>query len=503
LVQRKAWDDVAAYLDTHWTDLTHSNREVLATTLNAMPTSVLASHARLAAAREYANFLPARGPARPTRYQHAPGKQTNLLDTLAQLTSQSAGARMIGRFDDGVAAAEEALRVLRQSPAAATRAISPVLPDLRLQWAISLQLGGRIPEAIRAYERAYDESIRHENTRIAVEAAGSLAFDFAYLGMPKQAREWLARVPEYDHDGSDTVHEMAGLAAALLAAFELDPAGAKETLAAVPAVSSETWAMRFFVESFSDSLAGRSDGFTAKLLALRTSRPAALGTSGLNGVVLALASAEAALYTTDSARADAAFTDLAALSELLPAGVLELLRAWRAIREDDLAAALALASRPLSAGTASPVVAAELRAVLTVVHLRSAQDAEAAAQFLACLEIVREERLFGALHRLTPEERERVQRLTGENIPDEARVALAAVSPRARQPRRPSVRLTPRERVVLRHLVEGRSRAEIARAESLSLNTIKTQTTAIYRKLNVTDRHGAVQAVLATPDLLL
>ncbi|SIR96219.1 DNA-binding response regulator, NarL/FixJ family, contains REC and HTH domains [Microbacterium sp. RURRCA19A] len=502
LIQREEWDDLANYIEEHWVELTHSHRESLVSALNAMPAALWKSNARFAAAHEYANFIPARGAARPTRYQHAPGAEEGLLDTLARLTSQSAGARMVGRFDDAVAAAEEALRVLRQSPAAATQAIRPVLPDLRLQWAISLQLGGRLSEAVRAYERAYDEAIRHDNTRIAVEAAGTIAFDFAILGMPTQAREWLARVPVYVHDGSDTVHEMAALAAALLATHELDLDEAGRILADTPAVSSETWAMRFFAESSVESIRGSNETFATTLFALRAAHPAALSASGLNDILLRIAAAEAALQTNEPARADIVFADLAARASTLPPGVLEPLRAWRAIADDDLSAAFVIASGPLSEGTASPGVAAELRAVLAVVHLRHDQRDDAVAQYVACRKIVSDERLFDVLHRVAPDDLDRLEQLSGQPIPPAARAALASSPPRVRRPRRTAARLTPREIIVLRHLVQGRSRAEIAHAENLSQNTIKTQTTSIYRKLNVTNRDGVVRAVMASPGLL-
>lgn len=502
LIDRGAWDDLAEYVDAHWVELTHSHREALVSALNAMPASLRESNARFAAAHEYANFIPARGPARPTRYQHAPGKEAGLLDTLATLTSQSAGARMVGRFDDAVAAAEEALRLLRESPAAATRAIRPVIPDLRLQWAISLQLGARLPEAIRAYERAYDEALRHDNTRIAVEAAGSLAFDFVFLGMPTQAREWLARVPDYAHDGSDTVHEMPALAAALLAAHELDLPRANGILASSPTVSSETWAMRFYTESFVSTLAGNTESLPAKLLALRAAHPAALAAAGLNHALLTIASAEAALTASDPTRTGTAFTDLDAVHAGASTGTRDVLRAWRAVSTAALPVALAGASGPLAEGTATPGVAAELRAVMAVIHLRNDHLDDAASHFQVCLEIATAERLFDVLHRFSPEELARLEDLSGQRLPDEIRDALATVPPRAPRSPRPVVRLTPRERAVLRHLLDGRSRAEIAQAEGLSPNTIKTQTASLYRKLNVAHRDGAVRAVLAAPELL-
>lgn len=54
--------------------------------------------------------------------------------------------------------------------------------------------------------------------------------------------------------------------------------------------------------------------------------------------------------------------------------------------------------------------------------------------------------------------------------------------------------LSERERAVLRYLPSALSLPEIARELYVSPNTVKTQCSAIYRKLGVTNRHAAVQA---------
>jgi LuxR family maltose regulon positive regulatory protein len=55
------------------------------------------------------------------------------------------------------------------------------------------------------------------------------------------------------------------------------------------------------------------------------------------------------------------------------------------------------------------------------------------------------------------------------------------------------VSLTSRERAVLRRLAAGHTMPEIARAEFVSVNTIKTQVRAIYRKLEVAGRDAAIR----------
>lgn len=502
MVRRSAWEELAKYLEDYWVDVTQNHPDLLVTAFNAMPRSVINRHARLAAAREYANFIPARGPARPVRFQHAVAAQAGLLDRLAHFTSRSAGARMAGGFADAVDAAGEARKLLAEAPAAEVERIRPVLPDLLLQWAISLELGGLLPGATRAYERAYDEALRFDNVRIAVEAAGSVAYNFALLGMPTQARQWLARVPEYRHDGTDTVDEMGAMASALLYARELDLAAAHGVLRATPAVSAETWAMRFGVESFLAALEGRSGGFAARKLAICEAQLPAVTRGGINGIILAMCTAESAADSTDPLRISDAAAALSDVAPSMPQGILAGLRAWLMLRDGDLPAASAIASEALSRGIATPGVAAELHAVLAIVNLRHGQDSAAVPHFRAALEAIVPDRLYDVLHRFAPDERERLERLAGAPIPREARIRLENVSPRAPHSPLVSAALTPRERVVLRHLVDGRSRAEIAEAEGLSPNTIKAQIRSIYRKLGVTDRDAAVRAAAAAPSSL-
>lgn len=54
--------------------------------------------------------------------------------------------------------------------------------------------------------------------------------------------------------------------------------------------------------------------------------------------------------------------------------------------------------------------------------------------------------------------------------------------------------LSVQERRVLRLLAAGRSNPEIAQELVVSVNTVKTQTQSIYRKLNVNSRKEAREA---------
>ena len=53
--------------------------------------------------------------------------------------------------------------------------------------------------------------------------------------------------------------------------------------------------------------------------------------------------------------------------------------------------------------------------------------------------------------------------------------------------------LTRRERTILRYLATDMSHAEIAEAEFITVNTVKTHVTHVYRKLGVANRRAAVR----------
>jgi ATP/maltotriose-dependent transcriptional regulator MalT len=91
-------------------------------------------------------------------------------------------------------------------------------------------------------------------------------------------------------------------------------------------------------------------------------------------------------------------------------------------------------------------------------------------------------RAHGAAHRLVPVP-------TGRSA-QHVQAAWPAARAGSRSPADP---LTPREEVVLRLLTTRLSLREISQELYVSLNTVKSHTRAIYRKLNVSTRNEAVE----------
>jgi DNA-binding NarL/FixJ family response regulator len=76
--------------------------------------------------------------------------------------------------------------------------------------------------------------------------------------------------------------------------------------------------------------------------------------------------------------------------------------------------------------------------------------------------------------------------------------STGAVSEGARSPPAgsPMARLTPREREVIRLMAQGRGNKEIGALLGISVGTAKTHVRHIFRKLQVSDRTGAVLTAL-------
>jgi len=507
-IDTQSWDEVVAIIETHWADLTQWNRPALIDAVNALPPSVLLENPRLSAARTYVNYLPANGTVRPVRYRYEPAApRQSLLDTLADLTSRSVSARFEGALPESVALVQEALARLGEVPESEIAAVRPVLPDIRVQWAITLELSGELVAANRMYEQTFDEALAVENERIATKSAGSIALNYALAGALSTAEQWLLREPQPAsedgglHEELDTVRTTGGLARALLAANDLRFEDAAAALDKAPSgdVDRETWALRLYVESVLARSLGQSRQQLMKVSTTLGSQPELHRTTGLNGWLSATVIAELQLALGDVAAAHETTAQLKAYGPLTEVDPARVLRSWIALRRGDPRKALVIAAPGLSQPLTSPRVQAELLVVLAAASLAVDQLDNAIVHFDAAVEILVSEKLPIVLLRLTAEERAVL--LQGHSAAFDERV-MTELSGRETVTTAPhTVSLTKREKVVLGHIVQGLGPTDIAAIEHLSRNTVKGQVRTLYRKLGVSDREGALRAAIAAPHL--
>lgn len=510
-VAMSAWTEVISMIETNWTLLTRTNQGLLVDAVNALPSSVLAKNPRLSAAKTYVNYLPVNGDVRPIRFLHAPAAAPGaLLDVLADLTSRSVSARFDGDLIEAVRFVREALSTLEDASDDAVAAIRPVLPDIRVQWAITFELAGELVGANRLYERTFDEALAVENRRIAIKSSGSIALNYALAGNRLAAEQWLNREPPADatdtdsteHFPLDTVRTTGGLARALLAANDLRFAEAADYLRSAPPadVDRETWALRLYVES---GLARSSGKARQQLVTVRSTlatQPERHRTTGLNGWLATTAIAELQLSLGDVASAHETIKQLGSYDPLTAVDPARVLRAWVALRRGDARKSILIAAPGLSQTLSSSRVTAELLVALAAASLALNELDDARRHFASAMEILVVEKLDIVLLRLTAAERAIL-------LPDlatdlEARL-LAQLDAHEIVVTAPlSVVLTRREKVVLRYIVQGLGPTEIAEAEHLSRNTVKAQVSSLYRKLGVNDRSAALRAAISTPHLL-
>lgn len=510
-LSEQAWSAAIDSVETNWVALTQTNQALLLEVINTLPAEVLAENPRLVAAKTYVNYLPVSGDRRPLRFQHrvAPVPR-GLLDILVDLTSRSVSARFQGNMAEAVALVREAHGMIADVSDEAIASIRPVLPDIRLQWAITLELGGELIDANRAYERTFDEALTFDNERIVTEAAGSLALNYALSGSRGVAEQWLSRQPgagRETQDGPaeaavDTVLTAGALARALLAVNDLRFEDAQEALDAAPSadIDRESWAFRLFVESALARASGQSQQQLARVGATLSTQPDRLRSSGLNGWLSTMAVAELQLALGNVGSATQTIAQLDGVN--LPTAIdpVRIVRAWAALRQGDARGALVLAAPGLSQTLISPRVTVELLVLVAAAKLELGHIEEARGHFAAAIDLVASEKLGIVLLRLTAAEQETL--LSDHRAALEPRVLRELDSRTSAVTALPTVQLSERERVVFRHLVQRRSVAAIAAAEHLSPNTIKTQLKSIYRKLDVNDRDGAIRVATTAPHLL-
>lgn len=498
----KDWDALLSTMGSHWTVLLRTFRATMREALDAVPDDVLRANPRWLAARDYVNYTPDAGPVRPVRFEHNARNSHSLMDTLAVLTSQSAAARIEGHFPPAVAAAREALQELAGAQEASLAQLRPVLADMRNQWAISLLLGGELREASNEFETSYTEALAYGNTRMAVEAAGSIAFISALTGNVIDVDLWLRRRPSLNvGDAPDTIHVMGHLAEALAAVDALDPDRATTVLAQLPAddVAPEQWALRQLVEA---RLAARFGDPLAQLIRLRNARnrrPSHTSQHGINQWAVLFSEATLLLATGTLEGLPAMVDTLARTRADVAEETASVLRVWMLVRAGADADALDGSIRALATASAFRTHA-ELLAASAVAHLHSGHPAQATQLFQTCLTIVHDQHLYAVLTRLEDDELETLLGSSQSELdPDLSQRRTR--SNRLMPPRPPVVDLTGRERVVLRLLLTDRTSEQIATLESVSRNTIKSQTRSLFQKLGVSTREEAVRLARKHPAL--
>lgn len=471
-VAAEAWIPVTEIMAESWAGLLSRNPVLLRDAINALPDEVIRTVPRWAEARQYVNFFPSAGEARPQRYRAGAVASGNLLDVLAGMTGIAAEKRIAGRVVEGWQSLAGIEEIIADARAEDQAMIAPALPDLRLQWALTALLAEGPGVAGPWFERCYDEALAAGNLRIAAEAAGVLAVCAVVEGDVVQARRWLRRRPMNTDGGgllpTDTAAVPGRVAETVLAVWALEPVrpgpevvseyGAFERWAAATVIASGSTASAELFRRQAEAAVPEGDGALAKEL------------SGMAEQERELAEGHVARILRESpggARLFPMARERVRQRALFVSGKLSPVPAGESDRsEGAVCAALRLLSRAL-ADQRTGAVSSARDALLAVV------DAEQVPVVLS----------WGPRS-------EALALLDAAGRPDLAE-RIAACPDESERQRRPE--LSRREIETLRDLAEGLTMDEIATRRYVSRNTVKSQLRGLYRKLGVGSRAEAVE----------
>jgi DNA-binding CsgD family transcriptional regulator len=407
-----------------------------------------------------------------------------LLDSLIALTGRAAGARAEGALDTARLRSAEARRTLERADESARGRAREALPHLMLQW-------GRCREAADAdgaiveYEQSHHLGTITGQTEVAGRAAASLAWLLAERGRLSDAREWLARARATGRV-SPRHGAVLHLTDALIAADRLDDELAERALARIDDNGiGEYWAALLWVRAMIARGPIAPLMIRHDLVGETERRARKLYDEGANRRYLVRA-------------ADAIEREIEPCEPLIPAASLEapspldiVRQASTLCRSGSFAAARGLVRTALAA---SPPVRDEAAAQLILAASEFALGGSDAARSAFCRAhaLIAHEGLLRSYNSIGAADLRALAELSGLRIPALATVAHAAEAARPGPAESANMAvLTRRERELLVLIAEGRQFAQIAESLFISLNTVKTLTRSLYRKLGVHSRGEA------------
>ena len=388
--------------------------------------------------------------------------------------------RLSGLYPEAAAAAQRLREALLRALDA--QRLNPALVALiELHAGISLHLAGQDVLAREAYERGFHWAQVSGKAFLMADAAGKIALIEVLEGDSIAAQGWLAEHDAVIGDvgwGRAMVARTASMARAYVALARLDRAGANAAIATLPPNldNDEFWCVHAQLLALQKINAGIPDAARSLISALREERrhaaAAPLAQRLFDDTELLLATLQRGVVRPESKRATGDPL-LLALGHLLDGKPDAALAALETVpngrgrrRRGNLALYLDLAARNPQGPTP---------AILQRVQ-RLHQDSGVLHE-IAFLGMVPGWSEVGKMVGLEPEE---LQRLG----------FAQEISPKP-MPRAPV--LTPREENVLRQLRAGMTRRQMAAADFLSENTVKTQLRSLYRKLQASDVEHALE----------
>ncbi|MET3861784.1 LuxR family maltose regulon positive regulatory protein [Dietzia sp. 2505] len=476
-IDAERWDLVLEILRAHWTTLYTSNFLQMDGDLRRIPADVLESEPLFGTLRRMHNqFSAPKDTPAPAPAIDASPEVSDDAERLMRMIS----LRIEGRFADAVSEHDALNRVPVPDLDSSTQTERDGPAFVFLHLGLSLLLVGRFDDAHQLFRRAHRIGA---GSFIERDAAGKLTLVNALLGHVREAESWWdeeRRHPQLPPDSEFVVRPagMIGAALARLDRLDIEPAIGLVTDLGAPADQEELWGLALYVYGQIALATGTpADGLRYVEHHMRRF-PGLCDNGAVVGPLL------------DAVRADLhlAMGHPGEAAELLAGSTHPLTAPARGrtrLHEGDHMGALEVVRAHHGDLRCTARDSVELSLIGAAASV-AASAREEAVEYLDGA--ITTSRLTGVIRPFTTLPRGTLATLAtlGPEIPSAVRVAGSPA------PARESPELTERERAILTSLETGDSITAIARQHFVSVNTVKTQLRAVYRKLGVRSRGAAV-----------
>lgn len=502
-VEAKNWDVVLDLLATHWVRLIDSHFGLLRSTLSHLPAEHLDAHPAIKAGRDLFTLLGAQPtipadalPSRPAALEQL-GTTEQARDALSVGCVQTLMLRLGGEHERAAEMTRRLAHLVRGALDTRPDDIADQLPVMRLQWGITYELAGAFAESAVELRLAHRGALAQRIDFVARNAAGNSAMNWAVIGEPRRAEEWIELENAHpDPDGwLEPMVKVGGLVARTVVALDrLDIAAADRWLDELGEASEreELWPFITLAHCRHALATGQSYAGMAVLQRAIASHSAILREGSTVAAAMTALEIELRLALGEGNRA------LSMLAEReLTHPILLIAAARTHLLTGNPATALALCRK--CDWFSHTFTRSQLDALLieTAAHHALGEYAAAARSWAQATAIADR---TGLLSTLATVPRTLLADLDASaRTPSTAVAALLASDAREVFPAAVHhVELTERERAVLAELARGLSTLEIARTLFVSTNTVKSQLRTLYRKIDAHSREEALEIAYRT-----
>lgn len=476
VTQSEGADAAAALVEEHWDATAAIAPHHLLAAVKALPGEAFLRNPGLFVAANHLEHVVAGGHAGRVHaaLEHPPIPKPGqpLLEQLIQLAADSAAARTRDHPEEAARLAEDALARVAAAPLDEVAGLEKSMPHLRMQWARSLDAAAS-PNAAVEYERVYDLARATKQPYVARRAAASAAWIHAERGRTDIARTWVQRA--HDEGVTEDRYDAALFVTEALTHTDRDelPEAAALLDRAEEVGLGEYWAPAMFVRSLhAHNIADAA--ITESRLELHLQRHPVLDSAGVDGRLARAARARVQLLRGKFPDDIDARIGLSCSDRVIAAAIAQVQRRHRA--------ALDL-SEPVTHEGIEP----RLQSNALLIHAAAANALgytdTATHAFIRADALIQHAGMHTNYEAIMPTELEQLVQLVGTETRTATRISSA---------RRDLPELTKRENDILALLTTELTASEIASTLFISVNTLKTMTRLVYRKLQVTSRAQAV-----------